>query len=97
VVFPSVAIDLIMKALGSLGALVAQCQAIQREKGRIDFYVVPGTALESRARARIEHFFSEMVPRYYGDAIDHRVQFVESIPRTGRKFLEFVSEIEPRA
>ena len=95
-VFPSVAVDLIMKALGSFGTLIAQCQAIQREKGALDFYVVPGTVIDAADRARIERFFSDIIPRYYGDAIDHRVQFVESIPRTGTKFLEFVSEIEPR-
>jgi phenylacetate-CoA ligase len=95
-VFPSVAIDLIMKALGSFGPLVAQCQAVQKEEGRLDFYVVPGAVMGRADRARIERFFGEIVPKYYGEAIEHRVEFVQSIPRPGRKFLEFVSEIEPR-
>jgi hypothetical protein len=55
---------------------------------------VPGMALEAADRARIERFFSDIIPRYYGSAMEHRVRFVDSIPRTGSKFLEFVSEIE---
>jgi phenylacetate-CoA ligase len=92
-VFPSVAIDLIMKALGSFGNLVAQCQAVQREVGRLDFYVVPGELFDSTGRSRIERFFDDCIPRYYGNAIEHRVEFVPSIPRRGMKFLEFVSEL----
>ncbi|MDD4858151.1 MAG: phenylacetate--CoA ligase family protein, partial [Candidatus Krumholzibacteria bacterium] len=94
--FPSVAIDLIMKSLGSFGNLIAQCQAIQREVGRLDFYVVPGIELDSTEMRSVERFFSDCVPRYYGSAIEHRVHFVESIPRQGAKFLEFISEMPQR-
>jgi phenylacetate-CoA ligase len=95
-VFPSVAIDLIMKALGSFGGLVAQCQVVQKEKGKLDFFVVPGASCDSTGKSRIERFLDDTVPRYYGAAIRHRVRFVEAIPHRGGKFLEFVSEIDRR-
>ena len=96
IVFPSVAIDLIIKPLVLLDGLVARCQAVQRTEGEIEFNVVPARALDSAARARIEKFFAEVVPRFFGDKIDYRVVLVDDIPRGEGKFLEFVSEIEGR-
>jgi len=95
-VFPSVAIDLIMKALGSFDGLVAQCQAVQKEKGTLEFFVVPAASCDPAGKGRIERFLDDIVPRYYGAAIRHRVRFVDTIPHRGRKFLEFVSEIDSR-
>jgi phenylacetate-CoA ligase len=96
-VFPSIAVDQIIKSLVSLGGIVAQCQAVQRAEGRLDFYVVPGRTLAPKDMSRIERFFGEMVQRYFGGAIECGVHPVESIPRTGSKFLEFVSELPRRS
>ncbi len=95
-VFPSIAVDQIVKSLVSLGGLVAQCQAVQRVEGRLDFYFVPGRILAPKEIGRIERFFGEMTERYFGGDIECGVHLVESIPRTGNKFLEFVSELPRR-
>lgn len=92
-VFPSVAVDLIIKSLVFLGGLVAQCQAVQRAEGRLEYYCVPARILSQNDIGRIERFFDEMTERYFEGAIECGVLFVESIPRTGDKFLEFVSEL----
>jgi hypothetical protein len=85
-----------MKALGSFGGLVAQCQAVQKETGILEFFVVPAASCDEAGRSRIARFLDDIVPRYYGAAVTHRVSFAESIPHRGRKFLEFVSEIEQK-
>lgn len=95
-VFPSIAVDQIIKSLVSLGGLVAQCQAIQRVEGRLEFYFVPDGILAQKERDRIDRFFGEMTERYFGGAIECGVHLVESIPRTGNKFLEFVSDLPRR-
>ena len=95
-VFPSIAVDQIIKSLVSLGGLVAQCQAVQRAEGRLDVYGVPDRILSQKERERIERFFGEMTERSFGGAIECGVRLVESIPRAGNKYLEFVSELPPR-
>jgi phenylacetate-CoA ligase len=92
-VFPSVVLDLIIKSLVLLGGLVAQCQAVQRAEGRLEYYCVPARILSQKDINRIERFFGEMTERYFEGAIECAVLFVESIPRTGSKFLEFVSDL----
>jgi hypothetical protein len=54
---------------------------------------VPARILSQKDIGRIERFFDEMTERYFEGAIECGVLFVESIPRTGNKFLEFVSEL----
>jgi phenylacetate-CoA ligase len=93
-VFPSVVIDLVIKPLVFLDGLVARCQAVQRVEGAIEFNVVPAKPLDDAVRRRIEQYFVEAVPRFFGDKLDYRVVFVDAIPRPRGKFLEFVSEIE---
>jgi phenylacetate-CoA ligase len=95
-VFPSIAVDQIIKSLVFLGGLVAQCQAVQLDEGKLDFHFVPARDLSPADRRRIERFFGEMTERYFGGSIECGVHLVESIPRTGNKFLEFVSEIPRR-
>jgi phenylacetate-CoA ligase len=92
-VFPSIAMDQIIKRLVALGDAVAQCQAVQHVEGETEFRVVLAGRLGSSDRWRVRHFFEEMMPRYFGTAIDYRVAFVNAIPRGRNKFLEFVSEI----
>lgn len=92
--FPSVAIDRIIRSFVSLGTLVAQCQVVQRVEGRLDVYIVPGRTLVSGDKARVENFLAGLVRRSFGGAMDAEVHFVESIPRTRAKFLEFVSDLK---
>lgn len=96
VVFPSVVIDLIIKPLVALGGLVARCQAVQRVVGELELYVVPARPLSRDDEERIVRFFSETMPRFFGDAIGYRLAFVEAIPRGAGKSLEFVSELPAR-
>ena len=51
-VFPSIAVDQIIKSLVLLGGLVAQCQAIQRVEGRLEFHCVPARVLAPKERDR---------------------------------------------
>jgi phenylacetate-CoA ligase len=95
-VFPSVVFDLIIKSLVLLGGLVAQCQAVQRAEGRLEYYCVPARVLSRNDIGRIERFFGEMTERYFEGTIECAVLFADSIPRTGSKFLEFVSDLPQR-
>jgi len=92
-VFPTMAVDRMFTLLGSLDGLVAQCQAVQRTAGELEFHVVPGKPLDQAARICVEEFFSGMMPHYFADAMDHRIVFVDAIPHGAGKFLEFVSEL----
>ncbi len=94
--FPSMSVYRIIRSLDSLGGLVAQCQAIQRVEGRLEFHCVPDRVLASKERERIDRFFGEMTERHFGNAIECSVHVAESIPRTGGKFLEFVTDYPRR-
>lgn len=94
VTFPSTSTVYIFKTLAMKSENILQGLAVQREKGRLDYMMVLREGTGERLKARLWDDFEDTMRSYYGESIEFTLEFVDALPRRGRKQEDFYSEIE---
>lgn len=92
-IFPSLTIYYVIDSLAVEGDLLVRCRAVQRERGRLDVRVVLRTDATTEERRGFTATFDKVFRHYFGSYIEYDLGFVDDIPRTGGKHIDFVSEI----
>jgi phenylacetate-CoA ligase len=92
-IFPSLTIYYVIDSLAAEGDLLVRCQAVQRERGRLDVRLVLRPDATMHEQRDFAATFDKVFRHYFGSDIEYDLGFVDDIPRTGQKHVDFVSEI----
>ncbi len=92
-IFPSLTIYYVIDSLAAERDILVRCQAVQREKGRLDVRIVLRPDAATEERRDFTATFDKVFRHYFGSDIEYDLGFVDDIPRTGGKHIDFVSEI----
>lgn len=93
--FPAMMVDYIIKDIQSKTHCVAQCQAVQRERGVMEFMVRPERGCRDKeSLQKLEKIMPGLLDSYFKGHLSCRIEIVGTIPRRKGKLVEFVSEIE---
>lgn len=92
--FPGMTVDYIIKTLYMDCPVLFRLQAVQEEKGRLDFLAILDDEPDSTAVADLRKRFERLTNEYFGKEIDSRLLPVKSIKDSGSKKIEFISSIK---
>lgn len=95
--FPGMTVDYIIKILYMDCPVLFRLQAVQEEKGRLDFLAILDDKPDSRTVTDLKERFERLTSEYYGEEIDSRLLPVKSIRDSGSKKIEFISRIMPES
>ncbi len=93
--FPAMMVDYVIKDAQSRTHCVAQCQALQRERGVIEFMIRPAKGCgDEKTLAELEELMPKLLDSYFKGHLRCQVEIVDRIPGREGKFLEFVSKVD---